>query len=363
MKTRWLFILAGIGVAIGIGSAVYYARRPAAQAPVFTPASNPYQDGVYANGILQSDQDNGVSTALYPEVAGVVQKILVQEGQQVHQGDPLIQLDGSVQQATTDQLQAQAQAARATLDELHAQPRPESLAVVTAQVDSAAATLKLDQDQYDKLHAIWQRDPTLISRDQLDNAENAMKVAAANLAVARRQYDLTHAGAWTYDVQAQTQTYTALDKAWHAAQAVLAKYTLRAPVDGTILSIAVSPGAYAASTGTYDPISASNVPLLVMGAGQGDQMLVRCYIDEILIQRLKLDAQTRARMSIRGTSVDIPMQYVRTQPYVSPKIQLSSERAERVDLRVLPVIFRLTRPANVQLYPGQMVDVYISAGR
>jgi len=66
-------------------------------------------------------------------------------------------------------------------------------------------------------------------------------------------------------------------------------------------------------------------------------------------------------MSIRGTTIDIPMQYVRTQPYVSPKIQLSSERAERVDLRVLPVLFRLTRPAGVQLFPGQLVDVYIAA--
>ncbi len=66
-------------------------------------------------------------------------------------------------------------------------------------------------------------------------------------------------------------------------------------------------------------------------------------------------------MFIRGTDISIPLQYVRVQPYVSAKIQLSSGRTERVDLRVLPVIFRMKRPPGVQLYPGQMVDVYIES--
>jgi HlyD family secretion protein len=48
------------------------------------------------------------------------------------------------------------------------------------------------------------------------------------------------------------------------------------------------------------------------------------------------------------------------QPYVSPKIELSDERLERVDVRVLPVIFKITKPSNANLYPGELVDVYIS---
>ncbi len=47
------------------------------------------------------------------------------------------------------------------------------------------------------------------------------------------------------------------------------------------------------------------------------------------------------------------------QPYVSPKIQLSNQRLEKVDLRVLPVIFRFEPPAGVSIYPGELVDVYI----
>jgi HlyD family secretion protein len=361
MNIRWLFVLAGVGAVLGIGSAVYYARSRQAQPPMFNPASNPYANGIYATGIVQSDQDNGVNLAIYPEVSGVVQQVSVREGRQVKKGDMLLMLDGSVQRATVEQLQAQARAAQATLDELKAQPRPETLSVSAAQVDAAAATLKLDQDQFDKLMGIYDDNPSLISKDQVDNARNAVKVAQANLEVTRKQYQLSKAGAWHYEVQAQTQTQAALEKAYRAANAQLDKYTIRAPMDGTVLSVQATVGSYVSTQGTYDTISGGNTPLLVMGGGDASQLRVRCYIDEILIQRLSLSAQTPAQLAVRGTSIRLPLEFISIQPYVSPKIELSSGRAERVDLRVLPVLFRVKKPANVQLYPGQLVDVYIGA--
>ena len=44
---------------------------------------------------------------------------------------------------------------------------------------------------------------------------------------------------------------------------------------------------------------------------------------------------------------------------ISPKIELADQREERVDVRVLPVIFRFHKPKFMNLYPGQLVDVYI----
>jgi len=67
----------------------------------------------------------------------------------------------------------------------------------------------------------------------------------------------------------------------------------------------------------------------------------------------------KAQLSIRGTNVKIPLEYVRIQPFISPKIELTDQRQERVDVRVLPVIFRFEKPENMRLYPGQLVDVFI----
>jgi len=85
---------------------------------------------------------------------------------------------------------------------------------------------------------------------------------------------------------------------------------------------------------------------------------VRCYVDEILVSRLPAAWHMQAQMSIPGTDTKIPLEFVRVQPYVSPKIELSNERQGQVDLRVLAVVFRFEKK-DAPIYPGQLVDVFI----
>lgn len=61
-----------------------------------------------------------------------------------------------------------------------------------------------------------------------------------------------------------------------------------------------------------------------MSAANG-VLAVRCYIDEILIPRLPPADKMQAQMTVRGNRTKIPLEFVRVQPYVSPKIQLSNE--------------------------------------
>lgn len=359
MRNRVLFALAIIGLLIGLVSAYIYGIQNKPQPPVFNPASNPYGKGIYANGIIESYQENGENVNIYPEVSGTIVRIPVQEGESVSAGQPLLMLDDSVQRATAAQLAAQAAAARTLLDELKAQPRKETLEVAKAQVEVNTASLKTAQDSWDRLRRLAESEPRSISKDILENAENGVKVAKANLDVARRQYELTRAGAWSYDVRNQENQCAAALKAAHAAQALLAKYTVRAPATGVILSINAAPGSYVSPQGAYDSYTHGSVPALVMGGPQHQYLGVRCYIDEILVHRLPQGKQMNSKMFIRGTDVKIPLEFVRVQPYVSPKIDLSNQRVERVDVRVLPVIFRFEKPKDFTLYPGQLVDVYI----
>jgi HlyD family secretion protein len=222
----------------------------------------------------------------------------------------------------------------------------------------AQAARKTADDQLDKLHHAQALNPQAISRDALDNATNAAKVAAANEAVAQRQLNLTRAGAWSFDIRAQEAQARSLRQAAQASASLLAKYTLRAPSDGVVLSINTSAGNLATAQGTYNAYTQGQIPVIVMG---GDQhtLAVRCYIDEILVHRLPAPQHLVAQMALRGTDVKVPLEFVRVQPYVSPKIELSDARQERVDLRVLPVIFRFRPPTSVKVYPGQQVDVYI----
>ena len=197
-----------------------------------------------------------------------------------------------------------------------------------------------------------------MSRDTLDNAINAVNVAVATLEVATRQYELTKAGAWIYDIKNQEQQYNALYKSYLSANALLSKYTINAPADGVVLSIKAAAGSYISPVGTYETYTQAMTPVLVMGSSQ-NYLAVRCYIDEILVPRLPPTEQMQAKMFIRGTNTSIPLEFVRMQPYISPKIQLSNQRTERVDVRVLPIIFRFETSKDIPVYPGQLVDIYV----
>lgn len=358
MKNALLFTLSVLGAVCGLVAAWIYGRETRAEPPAFSPATNPYAQGIYANGIIESAQSHGQNINIYPEVPGTVRRILVGEGEHVKAGTALMQLDEAVQAANVAQLQAQSEAAATTLQMLRAQPRPETLAVAQAQELQARANLRTAQDQYAKQQHSYDIEPRSVSRNTLDTARNTLLAAQAGDEVARRQYELVKAGAWSYDIRNQERIASAAERALQAGTALLERYTVRAPVDGVLLSINAATGSYVSSAGVYNSYTEGVSPPLVMAADTG-QYDVRCYIDEILISRLPPPAQIVAQMTIRGTGIRVPIAFVRVQPYVSPKINLSNQRQERVDVRVLPVIFRFRPPDGVRLYPGQLVDVYV----
>ena len=360
MRSKIIFIVSGVGLVLALVSAYLASEEPKPLPPAFNPAANPYAKGIYAQGIIESAQSHGENINIYPEVSGPITEVLVAEGAKVRSGDALLRIDDSVQRATTEQLQAQAEAARALLAELKAEPRRENLDVAAAQVDNAKASLKNAEDQLAKVERAYSVEPKAVSRDALDNARNAEKIAATNLDVVEKQYALIKAGAWTYDIQNQEKQYIALSKAYASAAALLSKYTIRAPADGVVRSIQAAVGSYVSSQGAYDSYTQGMNPLIVMGAPE-DRLQVRAFIDEILIDRLADPAKLTAELFIRGTDKHVPLTFVRVQPYVSPKIELSDERQERVDVRVLPVIFSFGNSKNLNVYPGQLVDVYVSA--
>jgi hypothetical protein len=57
----------------------------------------------------------------------------------------------------------------------------------------------------------------------------------------------------------------------------------------------------------------------------------------------------------------IPLRFVRIEPFVVPKVSLTGGSAERVDTRVLQVIYQFDRPADRPVFVGQQMDVYIDA--
>ena len=359
MPSRNLVLLAAVGVIFAMLVAFLLNRPVKPQPPAFQPSANPYAHAIFANGIIESNQASGANINIFPEVSGPVVATYVTEGQAVHAGQPLFAIDASVQRATTEQESLAAKGALAALEGLKAEPRRETLAIAVAQAAQARANLQILARQRDKLQRSAALDARSVSHDALDTAVDAAKNAEALAAVAQRQLDLTRAGAWAYDIQNQAAQYAALSHTYSAGKALLGKFVVKAPSDGVVLALNAPVGGFVSTQGAYDSYTQANQPVAVLGGSAGT-LAVRAYVDEILLAGLPRGDTIKAEMSIRGANKHIPLQFVRIQPYVSPKIELSNERQEQVDLRVLPVIFRFHTDPGFKLYPGEEVDVYIS---
>ena len=130
----------------------------------------------------------------------------------------------------------------------------------------------------------------------------------------------------------------------------LERLTVRAPVDGQILQVNIRLGEFAA-TGEL------GTPLMVMG--DVDRLNVRVDIDENDAWRFRPGAAARAYLrGNRDLSVDLRFEYV--EPYVVPKRSLTGASSERVDTRVLQVVYSFANGA-LPAYIGQQVDVFIDA--
>ncbi len=88
MKIKTLMILASCGILIGIASAVLYNERHPAQPPLAV-SYNPYENGIFATGIVESYQPTGSNVNVNSEVSNAITQIFVKDGQVVKKNDPL----------------------------------------------------------------------------------------------------------------------------------------------------------------------------------------------------------------------------------------------------------------------------------
>ncbi|MCC7200382.1 MAG: efflux RND transporter periplasmic adaptor subunit [Gammaproteobacteria bacterium] len=125
---------------------------------------------------------------------------------------------------------------------------------------------------------------------------------------------------------------------------------VRAPVAGRVLQINTRPGEFAES-------GVPATPLMVVG--DDVRLRVRVDIDENDAGRVEPGAQAIA--VVRGRpELRTDLHFESIEPYVAPKASLTGSTTERVDTRVLQVIYSFER-AKLPVYIGQHLDVFIQA--
>jgi RND family efflux transporter MFP subunit len=241
-------------------------------------------------------EPNSELIAIGTHLPGVLARVHVRAGQQVARGDPLFAIDD--------------RDTRARLD------------AALARLDSARVAAADTAQQYALYQSIVDR--RAISQDEID----------------RRRFAAEAAQTAVREAQAQIQVL----------RTELERLTVRAPIAGTVLALDARAGEYAAAGDLAQPL---------LTLGNLDPLHVRVEVDETEATRFSGEAAAIAKL--RGdASVTTPLSYVRTEPLLKPKRTLTSDGNERVDTRVLEVIYAIQDPAFAAQV-GQQVDVFIEA--
>lgn len=318
-------------------------QLPERPAPV-QPAENPFPQTVAGAGMVEPETEN---ISVGSPVAGVVVEVAVQVGQKVKTGDPLFRLDDRQLKAELEVRRAALADATAQLARLDAMPRPEEL----LPAEAAAREAKADWDNWEQQ---WARGEELMTKNAISQEEFFDRKQSA--IQARERYNraaadenLLKAGAWKFDKQV---SQSAVDRAQAQVKQVetdLDRLTIRALVDGEVLQVNVRPGEFVGAP--------PDQALIVLGNVK--QLHVRVDIDEYDIPRFQPNSPARA--TLKGQPKEwFPLTFVRVEPYVIPKKSLTGDNTERVDVRVLQVIYAIDTQGK-RLFVGQQLDVFIDA--
>jgi RND family efflux transporter MFP subunit len=234
--------------------------------------------------------------AIGTHVPGIVAAVHVRSGDRVEAGAPLFSIDD--------------RAPRAELALAEARIRSAEVAVADSKDDSARFQRILARDATSEATAVRKR-------FAVERAETALAEARAE----------------------QRRLATEIER-----------LTVQSPIAGTVWRVDVRAGEYAPAGPLVDP-------LVVLG--DASLLHVRVEVDQTDAHRLRPGA--RAVGSLRGDGGrQAPLEFVRFEPRIQPKRVLTSDGTERVDTRVLEVIFAL-EPTALHGFVGQQMDVFIEA--
>jgi HlyD family secretion protein len=302
-----LAAVAGVFAIFGIARLQAERRIPPSTDPPLPPAPRPYAQSVSATGIIESLSEN---VAIGVPQAGLVTEVKVAVNDRVKSGDILFSLDDRDLRAQELTIRARQEVSRAKV-------------VVS---DAQLTKLKF---QLSRLSSVT--DPRAVSLDDLENRRQDVAVAEAQLLGARA--DLAATGSELESVAL-----------------LIERLTIRAPRDGSVIQVNIRAGEFAAT-------SPKNPAMIV---GETDRLQVRVDVDEQ--NSIRIRPGQKGHASLKGNpSVTFPLDFVRVEPFVIPKVSLTGAGTERVDTRVLQVIFSLDRPKDPPIYVGQQVDVFIEA--
>ncbi len=347
MKRNWTLPLIAV---LSLTFAICYilVARPRTQhnVPPNAPPNSPSLNGEVAGvGLVEPESEN---VALSCPVSGMVTAVYAKAGDRITKGERLFSVDDRDVRAMLQTKQAALLSAQANLSKLESEPRPEEIPPAEARVAAVKAVANDAEVQVRLIESVTDR--RAVRQEDIERRRAAFAGANARVVEAEKDLALLKAGAWAPDLAIARANVRQAEAAVQQSQVDLKRLTALSPLNGSVLQSHVRPGQFAVCGASADPL---------MILGSGGALHLRADISEN--DAWRVGAGTAGVAYVRGNgALHYSVSFVRFEPYVLPKRSLTGDATERVDTRVLQVIYRFNDP-RVPLYVGQQMDLYVNA--
>jgi putative peptide zinc metalloprotease protein len=282
------------------------------------------------------------------EVEGLVDKVLVHEGEWVKAGQPIARLSGRTQERNLKSSQAKLEEARAQLQLLKAGPRPEEIERARADVSTAETSLAWSgprAERYAELHR-----QNLVSDQEYENAVRQRDIDTAMLEEAKANLRLVQSGARREQIQALEAEIRSLQALADNSRMDVESATLRSPIAGWIVTPRVEELA-----GTYLKPGQRD---LVVQIEDARTIRAEVEVPEEEVMSVSLGAGVEVApwafhdVSFKGTVVSIAPVAATNSAEASTTVQGPSQAASQVAVsastdRVVRVITEIPNPDGV----------------
>lgn len=243
-----------------------YVRQTPVKVRVAAVQRGPIRSVVSTNGRIEPVQN----FEAHAPVATTVKQLLVKEGDHVHKGQLLLQLDDADVRSQAAKAQAQVKAAQADESTVKNKGTQEELITLNAQLEKAQSAVDVLQRSLDSLRRLQQQGAA--SAGEVSQAQDKLQAAQADLTLLQQKKKDRYSQPEVAKIQAQGEEAEA---AFHAAEDSLSKSSVRAPFDGVVYSIPVKQGAF---------VQAGE---LLLQEADLSHVLVRAFVDEPDVGRLQ----------------------------------------------------------------------------
>jgi HlyD family secretion protein len=283
------------------------------------------------------------------ELSGKLKQVMVEEGDRVHRGQVVAELENADYQAAIGE-------SRATVGQREAELRKVINGARTQERREAFATVEQNKAIMENAKAEMQRRDQLfaagiISREEQERYAREYNVALANYNEAFQHHSLVDDKPREEDRSAAEAALELAKSQLAEAEAKYEKTLIRSPIDGVILRKHHRSGESVSNSST--------VPDPIVTIGDNSVLRVRMDVDETEVAKVQVGQAAYVTADAYGTE-KFPGHVIRVGKELGRKNVQTDEPTEKVDTKILETLIQLD--GGAQLPVGLRVDAYVETG-